>query len=79
MVRIRVSKDELDLFYIIFNNCFIDYNIENFIIVKEEKLNIIVEKIGDYFIRCGLDKNDNPNKIGEKIELLQDKFLQHIK
>lgn len=78
MVRIRISARECTLINKIFNNKINNYFFEeDYILVEKEKLEEIVELIGDYFVRFGLDRKNNPTKLGVELENLQDKFLFH--
>lgn len=80
MVNIRISSKEKELLERILDKKFDTINFANdYISIKEEFLDEIIEIIGDYFIKEGLDKNSEPTSLGFEIENLQDKFLKHVR
>lgn len=77
MVRIQISDREAILLKKILYKISKSYLIkDNYIYLYKEYIEIIIESIGDYFIKYGLKKNDEPNALGLEIEELQDKFLR---
>ena len=49
-----------------------------YILVEKENLELIVDLIGDYLVRFGLDRKYNLTKLGVELENLQDKFLKLV-
>jgi hypothetical protein len=79
MVRVRINSIEKDLLCKIFKCKFTNYKfIDDYIILSCEYLNEVIELIGDYLIKYGMDKKYNLTSLGVVIENLQDKFLSSI-
>ena len=72
MVRVRINSIEKDLLFKIFKSKFTNYKfIDDYIILSCEYLNEVIELIGDYLIKYGMDKKYNLTSLGVVIENLQ--------
>lgn len=79
MVMVRIDTVEKNLLCKIFNSKFTNYIfLNNYIILENKYLNEVVEIIGDYLIKHGMDRKYNLTTLGIAIENLQDKFLSFI-
>ena len=80
MVRIRVVSREIELLNLSYKTMNIPKNFtleDNYIVIKEnelENLDIMFNCILDTFLQIGLLDNDEPNKIGFELEILNEKI-----
>jgi|GEM_PF-2778228 hypothetical protein len=75
MARIKLTVRECELLKICFGENKIKF-VDNLVVeVEKKQIEFIIDTINALFIKKGLKKNNEPNKIGFELEELNDKFI----
>ncbi len=76
-LKYKLTIDQQQLIKKIFNQNSNVFKIKNdYMIVDEKKRDIVINTLNSYFLKKGLEKNFEPNALGEKLENLLDLFLE---
>ncbi len=74
--EIELSQQQFNLLFRILGSATIQYEVlKSRIIINESNREKVIDLISDYYSKHGIDNNFEPNKLGDEIENLLDKFI----
>lgn len=75
MSQVYLTSEQLSLFLKIIKERSLFKINKNNIIFDEQRRDIIIDEISNYFSLKGLNKDGEPNNLGIEVEMLLDKFV----